>query len=131
VGAGVVQCNETLPTFLAAQRGRKATFVHIDSDLYSSASAVLTELLRGDRLHTPTLLVFDELINYLEYAQGELKALCELMAASGRSVRVLGTAASVVLADVEAIAKAMRSQDKGRETPHSGRYRQDAAFVLL
>jgi len=122
--------NETLPGFLDRHAGSDVTLVHIDADLYTSAHTVLTTLWRERRLHPGALLVFDELINYPQYASGELKALCDLLELSGRSVQVLGTAASMVLSDATAIAAAIRKQHWGRETPHAGAYRQDAAFVL-
>ena len=121
--------NESLPGFLQDHSGH-AKFVHIDSDLYSSAKTVLTLLVQANRLKSGTILVFDELINYPEFMDGELKALCELLASSSYRLRVLGTGASVVLPDAASVKAKLRTQHAGRETPHSGRYRQDAAFVL-
>lgn len=57
------------------------SYLHIDSDLYSSAKTVLTKL--NDRIVPGTLIVFDELINFRlmqkmnTWAQHEWKALME------------------------------------------------------
>ena len=60
--------------------------VHIDSDLYSSAKVVLNELGRFLRESAqfrsnafPLYLVFDELINYPEFENHEIKALHEFL----------------------------------------------------
>jgi len=56
-------------------------YLHIDSDLYSSANCVLTKL--NDRIVPGTLIVFDELINFRLsgkmkfWHEHEWKALCE------------------------------------------------------
>ena len=56
-------------------------YLHIDSDLYSSAKTVLTKL--NDRIVPGTLIVFDELINFRlmqkmnTWSQHEWKALME------------------------------------------------------
>lgn len=53
--------DETLPLFLEEHPGPVA-FLHIDADLYSSARTVLE--LVGPRLHTGSVIVFDEFFNY-------------------------------------------------------------------
>lgn len=85
--------NETLPAFLRAHT-RNVSFVHVDCDLYSSASLVLRQL--EQRLSPGAVLVFDELINYPEYARHEMRALLELQRRSGREVEILGTSAGRV-----------------------------------
>ena len=54
------------------------------------------------RLSPGAIVVFDELINYPEFQQHELKALTELQARSGRTVRVLGLGAPQVAGRDEA-----------------------------
>ena len=122
--------NESLAPFLRRHRGA-ASFVHVDSDLYSSAKTILTMLWQDRRLPPGAVLVFDELlINFPEFMDGEMRALCEFLAASGRKVRTLGTSASVALANGDTVLRKIQEQRGGWETPHGGRYRQDAAFVL-
>jgi hypothetical protein len=50
--------NETLPPFLGRRPSQNVSFVHIDSDLYSSARTVLG--LLAQRLSPGAVLVFDE-----------------------------------------------------------------------
>ena len=83
--------NETLPSFLR-HRPENATFVHIDSDLYSSASVALQSLLRAGRLAPGVVITFDELTSYPNYIEHEMRALWELYLSSGRPVELLGYA---------------------------------------
>ena len=89
--------NETLVPLLAKVRQQQVSLVHIDSDLYSSASFVLSHL--ASRLSAEAVLVFDELINYPGYTAHEMRALVEWLRTSGLSLRVLGTTATRILAD--------------------------------
>jgi hypothetical protein len=79
--------NETLPGFLAEHRD-KALFLHIDSDLYSSAKTVL-DLFR-DRIQSGTVIVFDEFFNYPGWRDGESKAFSEFIEATGLAYEWLG-----------------------------------------
>lgn len=65
---------DTLPHFLNIIPGNIG-FVHIDSDIYSSAKFVLDSI--KDRIVHETVIVFDELIGYETYREHELKALNE------------------------------------------------------
>lgn len=78
---------KTLPSFLDTHPERVA-FMHIDCDLYSSASLVLQSL--RDRLAEGTVIVFDELFNYPRYAEHEMRALLELAATTGMEYSYLG-----------------------------------------
>lgn len=122
--------NESLPKFLhkPLHRHRNVSVVHIDCDLYSSTSTVLT--LLAPRLSPNAILIFDELINYPSYAEHELKALRELQMMTGRSVRVLGTPAHSVLRDAAKIARMIEGRG-GVEMPNVAPFQQDAAVVLL
>ncbi|MDB4986902.1 MAG: hypothetical protein JWN04_2080, partial [Myxococcaceae bacterium] len=53
--------DDSLPAFLASHP-EKVAFVHIDSDLYSSAATVFKHL--GPRFQPGTVIVFDEFFNY-------------------------------------------------------------------
>ena len=48
-------------------------FVHVDSDLYSSAKTVLERI----NVHPGTIILFDELFGYTGWEEGEYKALME------------------------------------------------------
>lgn len=69
---------ETLPSFIQTQN-KKVGFIHIDSDLYSSAKFILDTL--KPYIDTDCIVVFDELINYPGFAgdTGELKAFYEFI----------------------------------------------------
>ena len=56
--------NETLPPFLDEHTAH-VSLLHVDSDLYVSASIILTELSTRKRIRpNATVIVFDELMNY-------------------------------------------------------------------
>ena len=56
---------------------KKVSFVHIDCDLYSSTKHVLNNLLPF--MDDTCIVVFDELVNYPGFENGELKALNEFV----------------------------------------------------
>lgn len=66
----------TLPTFLGDHSGNCA-LIHIDSDLYSSCRTVLT--LLKDRIVDGTLILFDEINDYENYRDHEIKAFAEYL----------------------------------------------------
>ncbi len=71
---------DSLPRFLSdlGDRARPVRYLHIDSDLYSSAATMLRCL---DQLVTSgTVIVFDEHFNYDGWRQGEFKAFQEFIA---------------------------------------------------
>ena len=89
--------NMTLPPFLAQRRrDEHVAFLHVDSDLYSSAATVLS--LLSSRLRPGTVIVFDELFNFPGYEEGEIRALWELLrAATPRlAVEVLGSSTNQI-----------------------------------
>lgn len=68
------------------------SFIHIDSDLYSSARTVLFEL--NDQIVENTIIVFDELLDagrYPLWKEGEWKALKEWCKKKNREYFVLST----------------------------------------
>jgi hypothetical protein len=79
--------DRTLPTFLDTHQGPVA-FVHIDSDLYSSAQTVLMQL-RG-RIVPGTIILFDEYFNYPGWDMHEHKAFQEFVASTGLQYEYIG-----------------------------------------
>lgn len=70
--------SDTLPKFTKEiEPGKPIAFLHIDSDIYSSAATAF-EIL-GDRIQPGTILVFDELYNYPGCENHEFKALEEFL----------------------------------------------------
>jgi hypothetical protein len=70
--------DDSLPKFLATHP-EAAAFVHIDSDLYSSAVSVFKQL--GGRIRAGTVIVFDEFFNYPGWQDGEYRAFMEFVEA--------------------------------------------------
>ena len=69
---------ETLEDFLEKHPGPVA-YVHIDSDLYSSAAYVLETLEREKRLIPGSVVVFDEILDLPKYREHEIKAFAEFL----------------------------------------------------
>ena len=76
--------SDTLEDFLRQQAGPVA-FLHIDSDLYSSADYVLRQL--EGRVVPGTIVLFDEYWNYPGWLKHEFKAFQEFIARTGLSYR--------------------------------------------
>ena len=68
--------NETLPDFVVQHEGPVA-FLHVDSDLYSSAKVVLD--LLAPRIVAGTVILFDEYFNYPYWQEHEHKAFMEFV----------------------------------------------------
>ena len=68
----------SLPPFLETHK-ELASFLHIDSDLYSSAKTILT--LMKDRIISGTILVFDDFSGYPDFKDRnhEVKAFAEFL----------------------------------------------------
>jgi predicted O-methyltransferase YrrM len=64
--------DNTLPIWKVDHGNRPIALLHIDSDLYSSAVTILTEL--KDNIVPGTVIVFDEYINYPGWELDEFKA---------------------------------------------------------
>lgn len=69
---------QTLPEFVAAHQDETIGILHIDCDLYSATKTVLS--LTRPVLKPGTIIIFDELINYQGWQEGEYKALMEFVA---------------------------------------------------
>lgn len=69
----------TLPKFLENNDG-KISFVHIDCDTFESSEYVLQCI--HDRLSPGSIIIFDEHHGYLNWKNGEFKALNNIRSAS-------------------------------------------------
>ena len=76
--------SDTLQGFLAQHAG-PVSFLHIDSDLYSSADYVLRTL--EGRIVPGTVVLFDEYWNYPGWRKHEFKAFAEFIARTGLGYR--------------------------------------------
>lgn len=66
--------NETIPIFVKEMK-KNVAFIHIDSDLYSSCTTILSYL--KEKIIPGTIIAFDEIHNWQECLDGEMKALIE------------------------------------------------------
>lgn len=72
--------DDVLPGFLADHPG-PVGFLHVDSDLYSSARTVLDQV--GPRLFAGSVIIFDEYFNYPGWEQHEFRAWQEYTERTG------------------------------------------------
>lgn len=79
---------DTLKSFVAEHHASKISFMHVDCDLYSATRTILRET-RG-LLMAGTIIVFDELINYPDWQNGEYKAFMEFTSETGVSYEFIG-----------------------------------------
>jgi predicted O-methyltransferase YrrM len=75
--------DDTLPGFLEEHPGPVA-FLHVDGDLYSSATTVLD--LVGSRLRPGSVVVFDEFFNFPGWEQHEYRAWTEWLDRTGAQI---------------------------------------------
>lgn len=84
---------ETLPKWCQANKNKRISMIHIDSDLYSSASLILTTL--NDFIVPGVVVAFDELCDwsgknvYPFWPDGEWKALVEWVDSRGVDFEIL------------------------------------------
>ena len=91
---------DTLPVHLRSMDNQSkchtpVSFVHIDCDIYDGARDVL--FLLGSRFVLGTVIVFDELFNYLTYEKHEIKALYEFLSSSNLRLIPLGSSTNIEL----------------------------------
>src|SRR5690606_33629613 len=77
---------EQLPHFVASKPERLA-LLHIDSDLYESASCGLTHL--GPLLQPDSVLVFDQYLGHRNWRRDEFRAFQEAVEVNGWRYEVL------------------------------------------
>ncbi|MEI0510484.1 TylF/MycF/NovP-related O-methyltransferase [Brachyspira intermedia] len=93
--------NESLPVFLNEHKGNIA-FMHIDSDLYSSAKTIFDNV--KDRVVSGTIIVFNEYYNYNNWKNHEYKAFQEFVLENKIKYKYLtfglDTTCSVIITDI-------------------------------
>ena len=67
--------SDTLPVFVKESKIDAISFLHVDSDLYSSAKTIFDSL--KEFIKVGTIIVFDEYYNYVNWKNGEYKAFME------------------------------------------------------
>lgn len=89
---GLIQ--DTLEPFLDGNAGQ-AAFVHIDTDIYSSAKYILDTLYDRGRMGPGTILLFDELFDcenksYCSWPHHEYRAFVEFGERTGFEIELIG-----------------------------------------
>jgi len=77
---------DTLPLFVKKFEGDVA-FLHVDSDLYSSAKTIFKYL--GSRIKKGTIIVFDEINDYEDFRLHEIKVFAEFLLETGLDYKPL------------------------------------------
>jgi len=109
--------DDTLPAFLAEQSGPVA-FVHIDSDIYSSARTVLTEL--APRMRPGSIIVFNEYFNYPNWQQHEYRAFQEFCSSHEVSYEYLCWGMYEVAVEITAIGDPVAAVSTGDGSGRTG-----------
>lgn len=101
--------NETLPEFIE-NHNKKVSFIHIDSDLYSSTKCILDNL--KNYIDDNCIIIFDELVNYpgFDGETGELKAFYEFITENNVEYEWIGM--------------------NGKPTGMSGYYHENVALII-
>jgi hypothetical protein len=87
--------SDTLPSFLRSHGDARVSFLHIDSDLYSSARFVLSAL--AERIRRGTVIVFDEYLAVVN-PDDEARAFREWTRAAGLTFQYIGSSWSGAVA---------------------------------
>ena len=78
--------NVSVPPFIEEHK-EPVAYMHIDSDIYSSCKTVLT--LFKNQIVKGTVLDFDELLDYPDYKNHEIKAFAEFLLETGHNYEAL------------------------------------------
>ena len=78
---------DSLPPFVE-KHPEPCAFLHIDSDLYSSAKTILDVF--KSQIKAGTVIIFDEYFNYPDWEDGEFKAFEEFLTQTGLKYNYLG-----------------------------------------
>jgi len=92
--------DKTLPGYLAANPG-PISLLHVDCDMYSSTKTIFDNC--APRIVPGTVIVFDELVNYPEYKEHELKAFYEFILQTGHTFQWLSSKCPVTMDGMAAV----------------------------
>ena len=90
--------DETIPKFIQEIELERIRFIHIDSDTYPAAQLIFQHM--GKHLTPGMFVLFDELIGYPGWDNGELKALNEAEKECGFQYRFLGFTTEQALIEI-------------------------------
>lgn len=118
---------DSLDTFLI-ENNIDIDMIHIDCDLYSSTKDVFNILMKHNKIKPGMIIVFDELINYNKFYEGEIKALYELCNEHNIKFNWLGTHGKVATYN-QVLTKEFQSMTF-KQYRNKG-YQQEVAIVIL
>lgn len=79
---------DTLPDFVEYHKDEKISVMHIDCDVYSGARTVLS--LTKHMIQHGTIIIFDEIMGYPDWENGEFKAFCQFLEETGYGWECIG-----------------------------------------
>ena len=79
--------DESIDPFLK-QHSENLLYLHIDSDLYSSAKTIFNSF--ATRIKKGTIIVFDEYFNYPDWESGEFRAFQEFISSTEHEYKYIG-----------------------------------------
>jgi hypothetical protein len=94
--------SDTLPKWKSRNKG-PVSFVHVDSDLYSSAGTIFSEL--EERFIEGTIILFDEYFGYPNWRNGEHRAFTEMIERTGHTFRALAISHQALVVELGARLK--------------------------
>lgn len=104
--------------------------IHIDCDLYSSTKYVLNKLIEYNKLKKDVIIVFDEIINYNKFLEGELKALYEINTINNINFEWLCTHGNIIYPkDLE--DKNTKFNKWSFKIYRKNKYQQEAAIKII
>lgn len=119
---------DTLHEFAKIHGGHCFSFVHIDCDIYSSTKTIFD--LCEAMIRPGCIIVFDELLHYLEFADNEMLALYEFLQRTGYDFEWVGIRGKIM--DVDRILFQPDSLPQGgfKYLRQQG-YMQEAAIRII
>ena len=91
--------DQTLPEYCAKHLGKKSVrFIHIDSDTYEASAIILKQMAKY--LQPGLLILFDELIGYPNWRNGEFRAWQEISKKHKIKFRYLGFSSEQALIEI-------------------------------
>ena len=120
---------DTLDNFLK-NHPEDFKFIHIDCDLYSSTKYIFSKLIEYKKLKKGVIIVFDEILNYNKFLEGELKALYEINTQNGIKFEWIGTHGNIIFPkDLE--DKNNKFNKWSFKQYRKKGYQQEAAIVII
>lgn len=108
---------ETLEGFLESQN-QKISFIHMDCDIYQSTKTVFDTC--ANSIKHGCIIVFDELVNYKNYHNHEIKAFEEFVLENNITFEWIGSA-SEILSDDDIKELYIEMREDSRQQPLPGR----------